>query len=405
MCKQAFDARLQHYLRREIAKLPLQQRVQLKGIELCCKSVIPAVGAVDGVYFLRNSSGNVKTFGNMTCKNPWACPHCSAKMMAHYARKIAAAIDAMNAKGYAAFMLTLTVPHVVMQSCREVTDILYASWSDFFRNAWKTDKNHTNVTKAMRELGICHYVRVAEYTYGKNGWHPHFHCLFWLPKKNLQAVADWEDVLRNRWNMCVKRQYDKLGSVVYKQVFANTDERQALNIAVDQSGNVIEQRTSDYICGWGADKELTGNVQKKASHADHYTPYQLLEMAADGDEKARAKYIEFMLQVTRKPVHHRVNFDKKGLSQIAKVYMNTEGFKSVIAKKKDASWVVVLFVTREQWYEIWHENANSPIVSNLLYLLSINEKDLAISFLRSFGIELVKCLNHSAVVEQIFNAA
>lgn len=405
MCTQAFDARLQHFLKREIKKLPLEQRLQLKSIYHCCEKVIPANGAKDGVFLLRNDKNDVKFFGQMTCKNPWACPHCTAMMMAKYSKKISAAIDAMREKGYAAFMLTLSVPHIKKQSCREVTDILYKTWSDWAANVWKKSKNFTVLGKMFNELGIEHYVRVAEYTYGKNGWHPHFHCLFWLPKKNLQAVAAFEEQIRERWSVCWKRQYD-LFATVDKSIFEFTDSKQSLNISKDESGSVRECLTSDYICGWGADKELTGNVQKHASHSSHFTPYQMLEFAADGNKNMLNLYIEFMLQVTKKPVHWRVTFDKRGLNAIIKTYINTEGYKSLIAKKNDSSWKVVAWFTSEEWQSLCDENKNSPVISNIIYLTHIKKEDLLEKYLEVFGVKLVKSAHlHTKVVEDIYNKA
>ena len=402
--KQAYDARLHHYFRKIVSELPYNQRVQLKNLELCGKRTIPAVGGKSGVFVLRNSSNATAIFGNMTCKNTWACPHCTATMMKKYATKISAAIDALREQGQAAFMLTLTIPHLKKQSCREVTDILYESWRDFFANAWKKkSKNYTVVNRFIKECGVTHYVRVAEYTYGGNGWHPHFHCLFWVPKQNLQKVADYEELLWQRWDTAFRRQYDKYASISH-EIF-RSDDRQSFNI-LQENGKVVECLTSDYICGWGADKELTGNIQKKASHSGHFTPYQMLEFAADGNENMKDLYIEFALQVTRRPVHHRVNFDKRGLCKIAADYMNTKGFKEVIAKKKDSTWKVVCFFTSEQWYDLCDLDKHSPIISNILYLIHIHKEELLEEFLESFGIELVKSVHvHTPVVEDIFNVA
>lgn len=412
------DARLQHWLKRKISNLPIDQQIQLKNIKLCGSKTIPEkMGAA--VFVLRNKNRQDSTlFGQLTCKNPWACPHCSAVRMNHYAKEIAAALDALKSTHFG-FMTTFTIPHLKFQSCRQVTDILYKTWRKFTLNSTSNRKTtdgkirwSSPFHKFRAENEIKHHVRAAEYTYGNNGWHPHFHVIFWTPRKYKDRILSYENSIKNFWIKC-------FCSVIKEYNFDEITEKYFINqinieygsksLYISKNGQEIAESTSsEYLCGWGTDKELTGNRQKKASHNNHLTPYQILELATNGDQEMADLYIEFALQVTRKPVKHRVDFSQSGLKKIIKDYINTEGYKSVINKKKADEWEVVCWFTSQQWCELCAENYNSPIISNILYLAAINRRDLLVGFLESFNIKLAKCAHFESLanhVENIFNAA
>lgn len=414
MNQNIYDARLQHHLRKKIGTLPYNQQLQLKGLKLCNTVVSPKFSTV---FLLRNSAGEATFHGQVSCKNPWACPHCSSIIMKNYAKEIGAAIDALKDK-YFGFMVTLTIPHDVNQSCRDVTDILYKTWRVAFANAFS---KRSTVSGAIRysspinkfcvDNDIVHYVRCAEYTWSKkNGWHPHFHCIFWTPRKNKDNILKYEESIRDYWMSSFDKVIDKTDyKESYKKYLKTINYANELR-GGDSNGlwiskkdeKIAESLSSEYLAGWGADSELTGNFKKSASHNGHLTPYQILEQAANGDNFMSDLYIEFALQVTRKPVHHRVNFDKKGLKKIIKDYINKVGYQEFLAKK-NATWEVVAFFTSEQWRKLCELDKNSPILSNILWITA-NKKELLEDFLESFEIKLAKCVHPLAAnVENMYN--
>lgn len=418
MYQEILDYRAQHYLQSIIKELPVHQQVQLKNLSLCNKRLIPQVGVKETAFLLRNENGESKFFGQMTCKNTWACPHCAAIQMKKYATKIAASIDALNKRGQKAIMITFTVPHLQFQSCREVTDILYQTWKESFQNATNTKrKRHFGaINQFHRANGIKYRIRAAEYTYGANGWHPHFHCLFFVDNDKFDSLLDWEEQIQSRWikifekvateYITKNKLHQNIGTpeaIVNR--FLKFADSQAVKISRDKDGKPLETTSSAYIAGWTTDKEMTGNVQKKASHNSHYTPFQMLEMAMNGDAKMKELYLEFCLQVTRKPVHHRVDFSV-GLSKIATEQIQVEGYQSVLKKKSNrGKWEVFCWFTKEEWQRLCYDD--SPVLSNMAFLASINRKDLLQEYLREvFNFELhdkkQKIVKH---IEKIFNAA
>lgn len=411
------DYRLQHYLRSIIGELPYSQQLQLKTISLCNVNLVPHSAHLnypDGVFLaVSKNHDKAKFIGQITCKNPYVCPHCSAVRMAHYASKIGSAIDMYKEKGLFGFMVTFTIPHLSFQHCNEVVDVLHNAWRSTFANAYARRKSKSKgneckfsspVNKFFIDCDVKNYVRVSEATFGKNGWHPHFHCIFWVPKNKADLVLNYEKDLEKHWQKNVLKAYKQYWEVknlhadkrdylynYIKKDLENINGR-AVFISKTREQKVLESLSSDYISGWGANAELTGNVRKEASHNCHYTPHQILELAADHKsapflENPKDTFIEFALAMTRKPVHQRVKWSKPINKDLA-IYRNTNGYKEAMRKKKESpDWRVVAFFSKEQWSSICIEDRSSPIISNIIYLAKHHE-DLLADFLRSFGIDM-----------------
>lgn len=439
-----YDARLQHYLRSVIRKLPYNQQLQLKSLSLCNTRLIFSPNVEPAVFLLRSEGhdgkGAAKFFGQMTCKNPWACPHCSAMMMYRYKEKIALAIDALRADDAVermfGFMMTFTIPHLRFQSCKEVTDILYNTFRSWSFNMWQRRKNKNGsirwqgaTNQFVVDCDVRYYVRCAEYTWSElNGWHPHFHNIYWVPRGNQDKVLDWQDKLNQYWLTVAERETLKYWDA--HELHGDTHEERekkcqslfekakkqkvvaknvGVKISTDKDGKILESLASDYLCGWGADSEVTGNFRKQASAKnfkgyDHFTPYEILERAANGDKEMEEKYIEFMLQVTKKPVHHRVDFKAGMIKKIIQPYRQKEGYKKVVKKKQAEHWELVMWFSKKQWFALCDKDKDSPVLSNILYLAAINRKDLLKDYLKSFDIDIIERPHlFGQHVENIFN--
>lgn len=362
------DYKLQHWLRKCIADMSPEARHQLRNIYHCGEvSNNPQSNAV----FVLSNGKRAALFGQHTCKNSFACPVCSARIMLRHRTKIACAIDALKPKGLRAYMVTFVIPHLRFMKCKENVDILYNSWYLAFRN-----KSSKRVTKSGQirksspihswfvDSDIEYYLRVSEYTWGENGWNPHFHALFWIPEDKVETFKSYESQICEYWGKVVRREMlkyweknnlywnDEIRSKLLARVFHAHDKGLGGLVKFSQH----EAQTSDYVSGWGAEKEVTGNVQKKATHEGHFTPYEILSFAAEEksfDDVMANVYKDFLLSVTRKPVHRRIEYSK-GLHQIITVYQQTEKYHEFLAKKKGtpATWEVVCWFTREDWLKL-----------------------------------------------------
>ena len=430
MFDEIVDLRAQHYLRSLIDSLPYDDRVRLKTLRYCNTDV--ATVGENRVYLLRSNKGRTSFFGLQTCKNPWVCPHCVAIQMKKYRERIAAAIELQKEKGYVGIMITFTIPHIRPQSCKEVTKVLYDSFSDCFKNA---HKNRETAEGDFRSCGVFNtffhdceikdYVRVCEHTHGANGWHPHFHCIFWLPKRNVQKVLQYEETLKERWDKAVAKTYQKYwkknGTILSdssKRLLIDLKNKQtkdygAQSLWISKNGEkVVVANSAAYLTGWTIDKELTGlqyKTARKHRNGKHYTPHELLELAMKGDKQAEAFFIDYLLTVTQKPVHQRVNFSRTGLCGAVKTYMQQQEFRAIIKKKQEESqeeWAVFAWFTRNEWFTISQSDKFTNAIENIAYLCSINRKDLLAEFLlKVFDMRLHDDITPIGLMiqEQIYN--
>lgn len=434
MINEISDTRLQHYLKKQIEKLPYEKKQYLRSLLSCGVQVVRQTGAVPGVFLLTNGKDS-KFFGHTSCKNAWACPVCAAKKMSKYATEIACAIDALKEKNQSAFMLTLTIPHTSGMSCEETTEILYNTWKNFITHGNKTVKANNLKGKDRRwknndvfasfceQLNCKHRVRVGEFTYGNAGWHPHFHCLFWVDDNKFDKVLEWKEKFLERWLELAKREtlkyWNKINpsnkeknSIRLNIMYDNLNTvSKAAYFSVDKEGKLIKQQSSNYICGWGADKELTGNIQNKASAEGHLTPHEILTKAANGNEKMLDLYIEYAISV-KKHKHARINFSvHSGIRKIIRDYMRTNAYKECIKKKsirqnEELKWKVLCWFTEKQWFNICELDRKFPIKHNILYLATLpNGLILLNEYLKFYGIDIIGNGSHhlNELVEKIFN--
>lgn len=348
------DYDLQKILWNAIKELPTHKQFSLRTLINCChKTANPTTG----VAILSNGKFS-NMYGARMCKNSWVCPVCSAIQMSKAATKIAAAIDSLN-ESHFAIMLTFTVFHSKADTCEQVFDLLFDTWTRFTRNRF--DDTYGNF---LNDLEIKHYVRCAEVTYSKNGWHPHFHCLYFVPKKNYEKIIGWEMKLREIWRNRQEKAMKKIYGYVKYNAFYESETKHGeiaagVYISKDENKKPIKMKSSDYVCGWGADKEITGNFQKKATDPNSKTPYQLLQDMKNDDETAKNLYLELANYIiTHK--RRRVDFDRHGIKQIISNYLQSQKYLEVMKKKHSKimaeqagkKWKVVIWFSKDDWLKI-----------------------------------------------------
>lgn len=366
------DCRLQGFLKNVIhSDIGLNQK--LKVLANCCTYGERSFG----VHLLSNGT-NARIIGVRPCNHSWVCPNCTARQMARYASRIAAAIDAIKQlEDYVPIMITFTVFHTRKNSCDEVFELLTKTYTMFDKQAsWKRRKKDGTYYQSggawcnfCNEFNIKHKVKAQEVTYGEHGWHCHMHNLYWVPRSRLQEVAEWEEKLLEHWRNCENRiavkMFEPSEYVKRAEYYKNHDaieEHHGLFISKDGEGKIREITSGDYACGWGGDKELTKSHVKTAREG-HYTPMQLLQAAYDGDKACLAAFLELAETVIKRR-QHRVDFSRTGINQIVARWRNTEGYKEYI-KKKNISilqkcnitpYKTVCWFSKEQWDAISYRN-------------------------------------------------
>lgn len=368
---------------------------KLKGQMLCGSRVVHQLTAQPAVYIVSNGE-TARTFGNVHCNTPWACPHCTPIVMAKFGERIACAIDAL-AQWYnqLATMITFTIPHTAGMSCKTSFEILRKTWRMFThggnRKTFKgyytksdgtisTYNKHNGAYAVWRnELESVHNIRVYETTWGENSWHPHIHALFWFPKKHFYKCVNDEDKLLDQWWHCAKHctlQYfnkthpeNKAKNKAFvEELYADWRKypktgHRSLWISKEADGSPRVMKSSYYISGWTGDFEMTHTNSKNARDKGHYAPHQMLIKAYNakvkGDKETYDKFMQLYAEyaeATKGAIRNQ--FSLSGISKIIAKWKASNDYyelqkKRFMEKATDRKpWNVVVWFTEQQWKEL-----------------------------------------------------
>lgn len=438
------DHRLLNFLRRAISKKSPEINSKFRSIKCCGSRILQdASGRTPGVFILQNEQAQTsKIWGQTSCNNSWGCPVCSAKIMNHHAARITAAIDALHEQHQTAFMMTLTIPHrknkVFEVTAADQFEIIYRAWRKFTAKCFHlTDKrNRDPLYMFTTTLNAWHKIRAAEATWGPfNGWHIHFHCLIWVDDNKFDQVAGWEYDLRKSWEKVVLRTYNQYFAEIYPnrviefdgKQFTNDDlinyiwgnrnrnkstKSEMLYFSKNKDGTIMKAQSSDYICGWGADREATGNRQRKASAENHLTPYQILEKACNEKNPFYENLFFEFLAATRtyKARRQRIDYSRKGLKQIIDNWMKTQKYHEFLKKKHEhaGNWRILCWFSKQQWFTICH---SEYVLENILFAAAHLDYFHAWDFIYQYlilydiNIDQQPYNFYSDFVEKMFNAA
>lgn len=381
---------------------------KLKGQYLCGSQVIHQMGVLPAVFVLANENDS-KYYGNAYCRSPWACPHCSPRVMASKAKNVACAIDALaTLYQQDACMITFTLPHTKGMTCKDTFTIVRNTWRQFSKShrdvirqyELKIDINEENHRggvavgkkgeirnytikhsgwQKVRDLGMIFHVKVYEFTWGeKNGFHPHIHGLFWLPRNNFQKIGEIEDELLESWWRAAKNQTLKYYAQKHPEKSAEENQKlvdelftdwrktpkdghRSLNISRNADGSVRVITSSMYLDDWSGDAEITKYKGKKAQNG-HLNPYQMLVKAYDSEGDERIKYLRLFTEYALATKgHRRMEFSKhkrKDIPEISKIiedWKKTQTYTERIKKKltdKVQELKLVCWFTEKQWSQI-----------------------------------------------------
>ncbi len=395
------DNALADFLRSALRNSDAETRLLLKNVANCGHRIIPALGMRKGVVVLSN--GKRSTFSGLAfCDNVFCCPHCQARLMVKYAERIKLALAEMKKLGYRAIMATFTFPHLRFLTCRDSVLVLRQMKQNFL----KKTKGST-AQNFLDDLGIKDYIWSAEFTHGGNGWHPHYHTLFWVKADKFAQVANWEQKIKTLWlnsaRRYMKRLKPKFASVIDKLFEKANNERGGVYFSKNSDGSIREMTAGNYMLGWTANKELT-QLENKTAHKGHRTTRQLLEDAYNGSRTALKLYIEFCKAVRVSPTIRRVQYSHGFVSKIKQWEQVAAATKLTIKKKEAADFVPVVWFTPEQWRYICYET--QPYTrSNILYLARL--PNLLMEYLQNLQIpyELPETNSLCTVIQNSYNAA
>lgn len=212
-----------------------------------------------GVDVLYNEKRQKAHYGNLQrCGSVWTCPICAAQITEGRRSEVGLAFSNWSKKGGHFAMATFTNPHYYGDN---LADLLNGQKKAFVR-LWEK----TKVKALLKELGYVGRIVATEVTYGKNGWHPHYHVIMFFEHEiNLQALQTF---LAHEWQEACKKAKLKVPSIEH---------------GVDVRDGTY---ASKYISKWGLEHEITkGHV--KTGREGSLTPFDLLRQSDDNPKYAR----------------------------------------------------------------------------------------------------------------------
>ncbi len=235
-----------------------------------------------GVGVRLSDEGTASYADVQVCGLIWACPVCSAQIRALRAALIETAGARHIDQGGGLAFGTLTVPH-------DFGDDLAGTLA-VVRDAWKRTRENRAVRRLWKRLGLRGFVRSLEITYGRNGWHPHVHVL-WFTSRPLTSseLVELGDVVHAAWATAVQA----LG------LRMPTRENGVRVQGVDQSAGAaagLASYLSKVQDAYGDSRSLgsemtRGDLKRGRKHSR--TPFELLDQAAGGSSRARRLWREY----------------------------------------------------------------------------------------------------------------
>ena len=162
-----FDFKKLNIRRKKVAeKYKITMRKSGKGyyfpIQDCGKKSFIKTDFIDVV---KGKKGNIYFRNMVHCGLVWICPDCNYKISKHRADELYTQLKKFRENKTDVYFFTVTIQHFKDEKLKTVYNELNKSF------------NFANSDKKFKDSHIKYY-RATEITYGENGFHPHFHCLF-----------------------------------------------------------------------------------------------------------------------------------------------------------------------------------------------------------------------------------
>lgn len=204
-----------------------------------------------------NTADKAFLTGLIRCGSVWDCFSCAKKITEGRRKEVREAVDLVYSFGGCLLMGTFTVPHY---ACGRLKDS-----RDGIIQAVRLFMNRKPFKRFCRALGYVGRIRAFEVTYGRNGWHPHIHILFFFDT-SVENVKGWERYLVDEWVQACKD-----AGLVYE----NGETSAAFKL---ENG----KKASDYVSKWGIEHEMTKGYLKRGRTYSSVTPFQLLDIYDKG---------------------------------------------------------------------------------------------------------------------------
>lgn len=273
--------------------------------------------------------------GLVVCGSVWSCPNCSRRISEKRREELAQVVKAARAQGYTVLMVTQTFSHLKGDVLTETLDQLAKAQRSFTGG---------RATAALRDsLGLEGTIRAMEVTFGRNGWHPHLHTLWFIKAQDIDRLRLKRRLFVLWWKAC-------------KKAGLKTSYKHGLDVSAK------EKDVSTYIAKWGIETEMTKANFKTGGKKDSVTPWGMLQHIADQGPNSplyTAKFVEYSDAFKGQ----RQLWWSKGLR--ARFDVQPEVSDADIVKedmKLKPSDIVLASLTIDQWYPITRYNLEAALL-------------------------------------------
>lgn len=194
--------------------------------------------------------------GLVRCGSVWWCPLCASKIAERRRVELVAATTVAKAMGMSVYLVTATIPHGLGDDVKLMLNKML--------KAWRKMTDDRQGKKVRESLSLVGTIRALEVTDGQNGFHPHFHALYFIESPSVSKTQIQDSLLSLWQNVCIKvglpRPSDLHG------------------LRVDD-GDYL----ANYVTKWGLESELVkGHLKKSRSGM---SPWDLLRDILENDSK------------------------------------------------------------------------------------------------------------------------
>lgn len=277
----------QHFLSKNRLSV-LEKDAQLNSQAVCCR--IPNIqkpSDESARSIVVKTDGKSACFSGLyECQNSWSCPVCSALKANQAALALTAVIEKMSAIGIQACMVTMSVPHCRKDGAKTSLDRLEHNWRRFMHSHWWT--------RQANDAGIIGYVRATECTYGRNGYHFHYHVCFFAA--DVQVFDKLEKPAHEFWSRDFGDYYRRF----YNRSLY--DDTAGWHVSRNERGAIRNITSGNYIAKFA--REIAKQRSQVLKNSASRNIFELLE-THDFDDYRR--FYDYAIATRRK---HRILISK-----------------------------------------------------------------------------------------------
>lgn len=262
--KPAYDYR---FLLRPIQQMLMPEEGRGPAVCACghARSKNVAVHLIDR----ENGTQRASAVGIYRCGNGEACPVCARHVAALRAKRYRRVHEAVNAMGGTMLTFVFTIEHDPEATLAALLAALKSASTGVRSDRFWNEKI-APLIKAVGAMTDTHVRRS-----GRGGWHPHLHV-------TLPCLTSDMEALRSGAAMLIERFVERLAKLGYR---ASTDL---------QSMTILDARPNAYPAHHHRRAQVDGNLADEIDDDTSLSPFDIAELAADGDVEMQGYFREFV---------------------------------------------------------------------------------------------------------------